>query len=75
MDSLLIADGSELITSDDALSGSLKEKFQKPPVPENIDSTPIVSDLKAESMFTDFFMSFSLPKVVFSWIGNQDFLK
>ncbi|KAG5525808.1 hypothetical protein RHGRI_032182 [Rhododendron griersonianum] len=50
VDSLLIADGSELITSGDALSGSLKEKFQKPPVLENIDSTPIVSDLKAESV-------------------------
>lgn len=75
MDSLLIADGSESITSTDALSGSLEEKFQKPPVLEKIDSTPMLSDLKAESMFTDFFTSFFLSKVIFSLICNQDFLK
>lgn len=53
MDSLLVTDSSDLITSVDALSGSHEEKFQKPPVLENIDSTPILSDLKAESMFTN----------------------
>ncbi|XP_028086620.1 DExH-box ATP-dependent RNA helicase DExH7, chloroplastic-like isoform X1 [Camellia sinensis] len=50
VDSLLNADGPESIASVDALSGSLEEKFQKPLMQENIDSTAAPASLKAESL-------------------------
>ncbi|KAL6964433.1 RNA helicase [Sarracenia purpurea var. burkii] len=49
VDSLLNANGSELIASS-SFNGSIQEKFQKPLVQENVNSTAVLVDLKAESL-------------------------
>ncbi|XP_052179398.1 DExH-box ATP-dependent RNA helicase DExH7, chloroplastic isoform X2 [Diospyros lotus] len=49
VDSLLSVEGSESIAPVDSLDGSLQEKFEKPLVRENVDSTASPADLKAES--------------------------